>query len=717
MKSLGAYTLLDRIASGPSSEIYIAADTKNPRAPVYRAVKLIRPRLARDAAFIDALLKDAPIATRFRHKTAVEIYDVFSADGEALIVEQFVKGRTLAELLEVSERERMPIAREVLLWIGVQLAELLGAMHKLRWSTFDPEPLWHGAISPYDILIDGTGRLYVLGCGLGRARNATPPALDRLPYAAPETLDGGRSSTLSDIYGLGLTLYDALAGGHLFRRATVAETRAAILRGEFERLAQRTAYPNAIVDELLFQSMSQSPGSRPQNVSYVERALRSQVRASDELMASRLAEHVRRAFSQELEGLQRALESARRKQEPEEIVEHDTLEMGRQVLAPSNDLDFGGITEPMKKLEPPPQLEAEEDLLKPADLLADLFDSIEVEVEVDVNEDVEEEMGKPTRTQPVAIVRPASVPRAPSITAAKKVPPPRRASLIGSGAADVAGAPVPFQQKIAAVLVRYELGAEIAKLGPIAGIEARLRETRAPVLIRGIDLDRTDDARLSREEWLACFEREAAIARRANHPLLPKLLESGAQGALRFAIFDHAEGAPLSLVIGRGKQLAADPVRKIIASMALALHHLHERATVFANVQASSVWLTREGHGRLFDLSMAAPFGGPLHTLLPANIFALSPEFLRDGEYGPASDQFALGALLYELLTQTRPFRGLDTEMIVAAIRDRDPLAPFNLDSRVDPQLSRVAMRALDKDPGRRFGSCAELARALTGQI
>lgn len=703
MKVLGGYTLLERFASGPSSELYIAGDPRNPRAIAYRAVKLIRPRLARDAAFIDALLKDAPLATRFRHKNAVEIYDVFSADGEALIVEQLVKGRTLAELLEQSERERMPIAREVLLWIGVQLAELLVAMHKLRWSTFDSEPLWHGAISPYDVLIDGTGQVLVLGCGLGRCRNATPPALDRLPYAAPETLEIGRSSTLSDIYGLGLTLYDALAGGHLYRRATVAETRVAIQRGEFERLAQRTGYPNAIVDELLSQSMARAPAARPQSAQYVERALRSQVRASDESMAQRLAEHVRRAFESELEGLQQSLESARRKMEPQP-----------ELAAPSNDLDFGGITEPMKKLEPPPEpvevtpsFKAEEDLLKPADLLADLFDSIEVEVDL--------ELGAPTPTLPVAIAKPAPPPpRAPS-RAVSRTAPPRRASLIGSGAADVAGAPVPLQQKVAALLVRYELGAEIARLGPIVGIEARNKETRAPVLVRAIDLDRTDDVRLPREEWVACFEREGATAKRANHLLIPKVIETGAQGSLRYFVYDHSDGAPLGLVIGRGKMLGADPVRKIIASMALALHHLHERATVYANVQASSVWLTREGLGRLFDLSMAAPFGGPLHTLLPGNIFALSPEFLRNGEYGAASDQFALGALLYELLTQTRPFRGLDTAMISVAIRDRDPLPPNSVDSRIDATLSRVAMRALDKDPARRFATCADLARALAG--
>jgi serine/threonine-protein kinase len=235
-----------------------------------------------------------------------------------------------------------------------------------------------------------------------------------------------------------------------------------------------------------------------------------------------------------------------------------------------------------------------------------------------------------------------------------------------------------------------------------------------PVLVLALDLDRIDDVRLPREEWIASFDRICAIAKKVTLPLLPRMIESGSQGSVRFAVVDHTEGALLSAVIGRGKQLGTEPVRKIIASAALALHHLHERGVLFCNVQAHALWLTRESNGRLIDFSMAAPIGGPLSTLLPANIFALSPEYLRGREYGPASDQFALGALLYELLTQTRPFRGLDTDMIITAIRDKEPLPPHTIDSKIDRLLSDVAMRALDKDPGRRFNSMAELARLIT---
>src|SRR5262249_17978888 len=155
---------------------------------------------------------------------------------------------------------------------------------------------------------------------------------------------------------------------------------------------------------------------------------------------------------------------------------------------------------------------------------------------------------------------------------------------------------------------------------------------------------------------------------------LPRLIDRGAARTLRYAVMEHSEGVALSLVFGRGKVLGADPVRKIVGAIALQLQDMHDHGIVFCNVQAQSVWVARDGSGRVIDLSMMAPADGPLHALLPSNVFALSPEYLRGREYGPASDQFALGALLYELLTHTRPFRGLDTDTIITNIRDKDPL-------------------------------------------
>jgi serine/threonine-protein kinase len=130
-------------------------------------------------------------------------------------------------------------------------------------------------------------------------------------------------------------------------------------------------------------------------------------------------------------------------------------------------------------------------------------------------------------------------------------------------------------------------------------------------------------------------------------------------------------------------------------------------------VQAQAVLVLRDGSARLNDLSMAAPLGGPMHPLLHDNTFALSPEYLRGKEYQALSDQFSLGALLYELLTGIRPFRGLEDLAILTAIRDKDPLPPRTIDSKVDPFLAEVAMRALSKDTSDRFISCGDLAQAL----
>lgn len=288
----------------------------------------------------------------------------------------------------------------------------------------------------------------------------------------------------------------------------------------------------------------------------------------------------------------------------------------------------------------------------------------------------------------------------------------RDLSPTSSGAAQIAGQGGARGSSLRTI-GRYEIVSELGRAGPAVILDARTAGSNELVQLKVLDTARIDDARLRTEEWVACFGREVAIARKLSHRALPRLLEAGQEGPLQYIAYDRVESVPLSAVIGRGKPLDAESIRRIIAGVAQALAYLHERGFVCCNVQAHSVVLTREGYARVNDLSLAASAAGPTHPLLSHNTFVLTPEYLNGRGYGPESDQFALGALLYELLTHTRPFRGLDDRTLVAAIHDKAPIPPQALDSRVNPFLSDVAMRTLEKEPADRFPSCEALAHYL----
>lgn len=116
----------------------------------------------------------------------------------------------------------------------------------------------------------------------------------------------------------------------------------------------------------------------------------------------------------------------------------------------------------------------------------------------------------------------------------------------------------------------------------------------------------------------------------------------------------------------------------------------------------------------LSDFSQASPLDGPLHPLLSRDLFVLTPEFLTQNIYSQASDQFALGTVLYQLLTGTRPFRGLDDHAYRDAIIHKAARSPNELDSRIDPTISAIVLRMLAKDPAKRFPNCRAVKQILS---
>jgi serine/threonine protein kinase len=529
-----------------------------------------------------------------------------------------------------------------------------------------------------------------------------------------------------DIYSLGVVLYDAFTNDRIFRRPSLAETKSAILRAEFERLKESVEYVNEIIDELIWQMMSRFPVSRPESAAQVEQALRSQLRQGDEVMVGKLAELMQRMFASEMSSGRQAIDVARRK------IDRSSRAEDMPMALPSAALNDGDAH--LDDETPVPLLirksTSESEPLKASDLLAEA-------PEVKSCAAGPSDPTEPTRVPPPlpkrspsgasgsavktpGTSRPRSNPTARPISKpipkeTKAQPPiPKDRPTSASGEAQIAGArprtasPSPFR------ISRFDVRVDLGRVGVCATYEARSIDKEETAYLKVLDAEKIDDARLTPHQWTLLFEREIALAETIHDPGLPVLLEAGQQGALRYVAYHRSPSVPLSVMVGRGRLPPANAVRKIISKAALALHHLHERDFVYANVQAQGIHLLRDGSSLLNDLSLASPTAGPTHPLLSANIFALSPEYLGGNEYLPASDQFALGALLYELLTGTRPFRGLDDRAILSLIREKDPLAPRTVDSKVDAVLAELAMKMLQKDPKNRLASCADVAEQLS---
>src|SRR5947209_7341581 len=261
MRHIGHYTLLERLASGPSSDIHLAWHQDR---SLLCAVKLLKARVAKDRIFAGQLIKEAPAAIRFRHRSSAAVHEVERIEPDHVLVSmELVEGQPLAHVLQRAGQEHRPLTRDMVLWIAAETASVLAAAHQTPWSTDTDQPMIHGALTPYNILITYDGRVKVLGVGLGRSRFYLPPSLARLGYRAPDVFESNALEISNDVYSLGLIIYEALSNQRLFKRATPDETKEAVLHDPIPRLKDNVEYVNDLLDELVAQMTARAPASRP----------------------------------------------------------------------------------------------------------------------------------------------------------------------------------------------------------------------------------------------------------------------------------------------------------------------------------------------------------------------------------------------------------------------------------------------------------------------
>jgi eukaryotic-like serine/threonine-protein kinase len=230
----------------------------------------------------------------------------------------------------------------------------------------------------------------------------------------------------------------------------------------------------------------------------------------------------------------------------------------------------------------------------------------------------------------------------------------------------------------------------------------------------------TDPERLRR------FEQEVRAIGTLNHPNLLSLYDVGTSEAGPFLVSELLEGETLRARLAAGPL----PLRKTIdwgVQICHGLEAAHERGVVHRDLKPENVFLVGDGRAKILDFGLArieSPFhpGGPDAATAPVAATAagvtlgtvgyMSPEQVRGEPAGPASDIFALGALLYEMAARRPAFREKTTVETLNAILKDDP-PPVPASAALPAAIERVIARCLKKDPSERFRSAQDVAFAL----
>ena len=249
----GRYRLVARLARGGMAEVWEAHDDVLTR-PV--AVKILLPHLAADGAFHERFHREAMSAARLSHPHIVSIYDTCSGDDVEAIVMELVRGTTVRDLLDrkgsVSPRRAIAITRQV--------ADALAHAHACG--------LVHRDIKPGNILLADDGRVLVTDFGIAKAAEAAGDLTEAgqvvgtAKYLSPEQVRGEPLDGRSDVYALGVVLYELLCGRPPFAADTSTATALARLTTEPLRPRQVRAGLSRDLEDVVLKAMARRPEDR-----------------------------------------------------------------------------------------------------------------------------------------------------------------------------------------------------------------------------------------------------------------------------------------------------------------------------------------------------------------------------------------------------------------------------------------------------------------------
>ena len=265
MRLGGRYELGQPIAAGGMAQVWSATDTNYDKQV---AIKILHPHLATDAAFVERFRREAVAAASLSHRSIVTIFGTISENGLEAIVMELIEGLTLRSVLD--EVGAMPAVDVV--HFGAEIAAALDEAHRAG--------IVHRDIKPANIMICPDRRVMVTDFGIAKAGNdadltQTGTLLGTAKYLAPEQVNGAPIDPRSDLYALGVVMFEALTGTVPFKANTDAAT--ALARLHQDPPAVRSLRPNVSTElaGIVARLMDRDPNRRYTRASALEDALRA----------------------------------------------------------------------------------------------------------------------------------------------------------------------------------------------------------------------------------------------------------------------------------------------------------------------------------------------------------------------------------------------------------------------------------------------------------
>ena len=256
---------------------------------------------------------------------------------------------------------------------------------------------------------------------------------------------------------------------------------------------------------------------------------------------------------------------------------------------------------------------------------------------------------------------------------------------------------------------RFQIEHQLASYDAGSVYRAKDPKTERTLAVRTLRID-SDPGR----QLLPAFQQQAKSAAALNSPNIAAVIGGGANGELFFVVLEYVEGATLRSMLDRGQTFSPWDAIDLTRQVCTGLDHAHHRGVVHPNLHPGNIIVELDGTAKIMDFGIPKSVSAACHPGGPdQGLFYASPEQVRGEKLDSRSNLFSWGAILYEAFTGHRPFAAESPDSLSHEILETDPPAPRELCPAVSRGISAVVMKALAKDPGKRYQHASELVSAL----
>jgi eukaryotic-like serine/threonine-protein kinase len=265
----GRFRLIERIGAGGMAEIWRGVAVGDQGFERTVAIKRIREEVAQMADIGKLFADEARLSALLDHPNIVQVYDFGSVNGDCYIAMEYLQGRNLDQVLMALRRTGEHLPPGLAVFIAREVARGLAHAHSLRDPRGRPYHIVHRDVSPANIMLLQAGAVKLLDFGIARVTSELRLAVTqgralrgKCPYLAPEQITGGRIDGRSDIFALGVVLWEMLTGQRLFGGESDLDTIANVLNRNIPRPSALVADIPAALDRIVMGALARDTDRR-----------------------------------------------------------------------------------------------------------------------------------------------------------------------------------------------------------------------------------------------------------------------------------------------------------------------------------------------------------------------------------------------------------------------------------------------------------------------